>query len=67
MKEKIAAQPDPDSKEVHPVKKRKYVYPFREWKEYAGESLMIIFSVLLALGLTEYINRSHDLEVSVTR
>src|ERR1700730_2132960 len=32
----------------------------RNWKEYAGESLMIIFSVLLALLLTEIINKIHE-------
>ncbi|BAU52326.1 hypothetical protein [Mucilaginibacter gotjawali] len=36
------------------------VYVLRGWKEYAGESLLIIFSVLLALILTEYINYLHD-------
>jgi len=32
----------------------------RNWKEYAGESLMIIFSVLLALILTEIFNKIHE-------
>jgi hypothetical protein len=32
----------------------------RNWKEYAGESLMIIFSVLLALLLTEIFNKIHE-------
>lgn len=32
----------------------------RDWKEYLIESLMIVFSVLLALFLTESINKSHD-------
>jgi len=36
------------------------VYVLRDWKEYAGESLLIIFSVLLALVLTEFINKLHD-------
>ena len=36
------------------------VYIIRDWKEYVGESLLIIFSVLLALGLTEYINNLHE-------
>jgi len=36
------------------------VYILRGWKEYVGESLLIIFSVLLALILTEYINYLHD-------
>jgi hypothetical protein len=32
----------------------------RNWKEYAGESMMIIFSVLLALLLTEIFNKIHE-------
>ncbi|TWI94596.1 hypothetical protein JN11_04707 [Mucilaginibacter frigoritolerans] len=36
------------------------VYTLRGWKEYAGESLLIIFSVLLALILTEFINNLHE-------
>jgi hypothetical protein len=32
----------------------------RNWKEYAGESLLIIFSVLLALLLTEIFNKIHE-------
>ena len=41
-------------------KKRNYVYPVRDWKEYFGESLLIIFSVLLALFLTDYINKQQE-------
>lgn len=48
---------DPGSK-----KDKTYVYPVRDWKEYLGESLLIIFSVLLALGVTEYINKFHERE-----
>jgi hypothetical protein len=36
------------------------VYILRSWKEYAGESLLIVFSVLLAIILTEYINNQHE-------
>src|SRR5882724_10742559 len=32
----------------------------RDWKEYFGESLLIIFSVLLALILTELISSWHE-------
>ena len=32
----------------------------RNWKEYLGESLLIIFSVVLALILTEIFNKIHD-------
>ncbi|QQL49703.1 hypothetical protein [Mucilaginibacter ginkgonis] len=36
------------------------VYVLRDWKEYIGESLLIVFSVLLALGVTEVINYFHE-------
>jgi uncharacterized protein YlxP (DUF503 family) len=39
-----------------------YVYTIRDWKEYMGESAMIIFSVLLALILTEYFSNLHEKE-----
>ncbi len=32
----------------------------RDWKEYLAESVLIVFSVLLALFLTESINKLHD-------
>ncbi len=41
-------------------KPKSEVYVLRDWKEYAGESVLIIFSVLLALVLTELINNIHD-------
>jgi len=47
------------SKEVN---SKTYVYPIRDWKEYLGESFLIIFSVFLALIVTEYINKLHDRE-----
>src|SRR5574338_22685 len=37
-------------------KKLPEVSVVRSWKEYLGESLLIVFSVALALGLTEFIN-----------
>jgi len=36
------------------------VFTVRNWKEYLGESLLIIFSVLFALLLTEIINKRHE-------
>jgi len=36
------------------------VYILRDWKEYIGESGLIVFSVLLALVLTEYFNNLHE-------
>jgi hypothetical protein len=38
------------------------MYTMRDWKEYLGESILIVFSVLLALFLTEYFNHLHDRE-----
>ncbi|MBV9960840.1 MAG: hypothetical protein JO072_01220 [Parafilimonas sp.] len=32
----------------------------RDWKEYLGECLLIVFSVALAIGVTEYFNNLHD-------
>src|SRR5436305_407536 len=32
----------------------------RNWKEYLGECALIVFSVLLALALTEYFNSLHE-------
>jgi len=41
-------------------KSKPEVYVLRDWKEYLGESFLIIFSVILALVLTEYINSRHE-------
>jgi len=58
MEEKSAV---PNKKPAHPAKKHKQeVYTLRDMREYFGESLLIIFSVLLALVLTEYINNLHE-------
>ena len=45
---------------LHPNKI--HVFTERNWKEYLGESLLIIFSVLLALFTTEYISKQHEKE-----
>ncbi len=45
-----------------PAKSKTFVYTIRDWKEYLGESLLIIFSVLLVLILTEYINKLSEKE-----
>jgi hypothetical protein len=47
---------------VSSKKYKTYVYPIKDWKEYLGESFLIIFSVLLALIATEYINKIHERE-----
>ena len=47
--------PKPDAHKEKPE-----VYVLRDWKEYLGESFLIIFSVILALGLTEFFNTQHE-------
>jgi hypothetical protein len=42
-------------KEKHPV-----VIVERGWKDYLGECLLIVFSVILALAVTEFINNLND-------
>ncbi len=44
----------------HVKKELPEVITVRNWKEYVGESLLIIFSVALALGLTEYFTNLHE-------
>ena len=52
--------PDPEnSKKAHHGDKPE-VYILRDWKEYLGESFLIMFSVLLALILTEYFSNLHE-------
>ena len=52
--------PDPEnSKKAHHSDKPE-VYILRDWKEYLGESFLIMFSVLLALILTEYFSNLHE-------
>lgn len=41
-------------------KEKTYVYQIKDWKDYLGESLLIVFSVFLALIVTEYINTLHE-------
>ena len=48
------------------LENKTYVYPIRNWKEYLGESFLIIFSVLLALGVTEYLGKIHEKENTKT-
>jgi len=40
------------------------VVVIRDWKEYFGEAVLIIFSVLLALILTEVINAIHEKQLT---
>src|SRR5215831_6380223 len=41
-------------------KERPEVIVVRNWREYLGESMLIVFSVLLALGLTEWFTKLHE-------
>jgi len=41
-------------------KERLEVITVRNWREYLGESLLIVFSVVLALALTEWFSRLHE-------
>ena len=68
MEDNLPVEPanEPTSEPVaaQPVVKEKApeVITVRTWKEYVGESILIIFSVVLALVLTEYINNLHEKE-----
>ncbi len=63
MEEPIPNQPTEPATELPLGKQKKHlpeVLTVRDWKEYIGESLLIVFSVLLALVLTEYFNSLHE-------
>jgi hypothetical protein len=51
---------DPPAPPPHPI----HVFTERNWKEYLGESLLIVFSVLLALFVTEYVNKQREHETT---
>jgi hypothetical protein len=53
-------QPEMPNLDSKPAKIKSFVYTIRDWKEYLGESLLIIFSVLLVVILTEYINKFRE-------
>lgn len=55
MEENTDASATKKDRKQHPV-----VVVERGWKEYAGECLLIVFSVILALGLTEYFTKLHE-------
>ena len=58
MKDKPATPAE--EPKTHRKKDKPEVYVLRDIKEYLGESVLIIFSVLLALVLTEYFNGLHE-------
>ncbi len=53
-----------ENAEVPPARKGKKHHPVviveRGWKEYVGECLLIVFSVILALGVSEYFTKLHE-------
>lgn len=60
MEEQTPANHRKSHKASAAAHKRTEVYVLRDFKEYIGESMLIIFSVLLALFLTEIINSVHE-------
>jgi len=57
------ALPEATTKDLHDKKKKKHhpvVVIERDWKEYLGECLLIVFSVALAIGITEYLTSLHE-------
>ena len=67
MKKEANIQNEHAIEDLNPRRhKKKYVYPIRDWREYLGESFMIVFSVLLALLLTEHLNKLHEKENTKT-
>ena len=61
----LPGKEDKESDVQFPLKRKEKkelpeVVTVRNWKEYLGESLLIIFSVVLALILTEIFNKIHD-------
>jgi hypothetical protein len=60
MDTETAGQEEIPAKTAKPGIEKQQVYTIRDWKEYLGESLLIIFSVLLALLVTEYLNNLHE-------
>jgi len=57
---KESSQPDPQKSKTNHSYNKPEVYVLRDWKEYLGESALIVFSVLLALFLTEYITNQRE-------
>lgn len=57
---KKETQHSPEALSQKGKKERHEVFTVRDWKEYLGESLLIIFSVVLALFLSEKINKIHE-------
>ncbi len=60
--EEIAEPQEQPKPQENIVPEKIHVFAERNWKEYLGESLLIVFSVLLALFTTEFINKQHEKE-----
>jgi hypothetical protein len=55
-------KPEMPKLDSEPIRSKSFVYTIRDWKEYLGESLLIIFSVLLVVMMTEYFNNLREKE-----
>jgi hypothetical protein len=64
QEESIPAPANTPAPTVKQKDKRPEVIVVRNWKEYIGESLLIIFSVALAISLTEIFNNVHEKQLS---
>ena len=60
MEEPVKERESPTAKNKRLAKERSEVITVRTWKEYLGESLLIVFSVAFALVVTEAFNKLHE-------
>ncbi|SRR5258706_12213649 len=60
MEEPMKEKDSPVAKNKSLAKERSEVITVRTWKEYLGESLLIVFSVAFALVVTEAFNKLHE-------
>ena len=60
MEEPIKENDSPTAKDKKATKDRSEVIAVRTWKEYVEECLLIVFSVVLALVVTEAFNTRHE-------
>ena len=60
MEEPIKENDSPAAKDKKATKVRSEVITVRTWKEYVEECLLIVFSVVLALVVTEAFNTRHE-------
>jgi len=60
MEEPVKERDSPAAKNKRLANERSEVITVRTWKEYLGESLLIVFSVAFALVVTEAFNKLHE-------